>query len=471
VRFSLGRPILLLILAALASGFAVWRQPEPKRADLEIWSFDENQVKGIRDPIPDQVGRFDPSLLDQFYIQTNFTASASLMGQMGENVRLASAFMSGGRGGAAPDLCEIEIHSIGQFLRPPVDDVGLLPLNGFLEKSGWDKRIVASRFAPWSKTDPRMGKQIIYGIPEDVHPVTITYRKDLFDDAVIELEQATTWDQFQDKCLAFQSYWSAHGASQRKAIGLSTVASDDLVSMLLQQHVNLIDRFGQLHFTDAKVVETVAFYARMVAGARAVGGDVSPGVRWTEDLARGRVCAVFTPDWSADYIRQFTPELAGKVRMMALPRFDSDDAPTSTQGGTMVGICRSTRRPEEAWKLLEFLYLSPGAQRARVAMGNHVLPAIPEYWRDAAYHRADSFFAGNQGVGDLYVTLAREIPERLMTPYMYQAELALAAVEHRAIELAAKNVSDDVLRGACADWLSEAQTDIQRRIDFGKFEP
>jgi multiple sugar transport system substrate-binding protein len=471
VRFSLGRPILLLIVAAVASGVAVWREPEPKRADLEIWSFDENQVKGVREAISDGRGGIGPSLLQQFRSQTGLTASASLMGQMGENVRLASAFMSGERGGATPDLCEIEIHSIGQFLRPPAEDVGLLPLNDFLEKSGWGKRIVATRFAPWSKTDPRTGKQIVYGIPQDVHPVTITYRKDLFDQAGVDLEQAATWREFQHQCLVFQSYWRTHGDSQRKAMALSSVGSDDVVTMLLQQHINLIAGSGELHFTDSKVVETTAFYARLVAGARAIGSDASPGVRWTEDLARGHVCAAFTPDWSADYIREFTPELAGKVRMMALPRFDADDAPTSTQGGTMVGICRSCPRPDEAWKLLEFLYLSAESQRARVAMGNHVLPAIPEYWTDPAYHTADSFFAGNQDVGGLYVKLAREIPERLMTPYTYQAELALAAVEHRAIELSAKNVSDDVLRASCAGWLSEAQTDIQRRIDFGKFEP
>ena len=67
----------------------------------------------------------------------------------------------GGVGTFVPDLCEIEIHSIGQFLRPLVDDIGLLPLNDFLEQSGWDRRIVASRLAPWSKTDPRTGRRIV----------------------------------------------------------------------------------------------------------------------------------------------------------------------------------------------------------------------------------------------------------------------------------------------------------------------
>ena len=55
-----------------------------------------------------------------------------------------------------------------------------------------------------------------------------------------------------------------------------------------------------------------------------------------------------------------------------------------------------------------------------------MLPAIPEYWSDPAYHATDPFFASGQFIGDLYVALAPQIPERIVTPYTYQAELALA---------------------------------------------
>jgi ABC-type glycerol-3-phosphate transport system substrate-binding protein len=461
---------LLLILAGVASGVAVWRQPTPKRADLEIWSFDENQVKKVRDPVPNGRGGFEPQLLERFHLQTGLTVSASLMGQMGENVRLASAFMSGGRGGAAPDLCEIEIHSIGQFLRPPIGDVGLLPLNDFLQESGWGKRIVASRFAPWSKTDPRSGKQIIYGVPEDVHPVTITYRKDLFDEADIDLGKVQNWEDLQQACLWFQLYWFQHGHPERRAMALSKNSPDQLVAMLLQRHENLIDCSGGLHFTDEKVFETIVFYAEMVLDHGGIAREVSPGVAWTSDFARGDVCAVMTPDWEVDYLREFAPELAGKVRMMALPTFRSvDDAPTSTMGGTMVGICKSSAHPQAAWKLLESTYLGPEAHRARVAMGSRILPAVREYWNDRAYHGPDPFFAGKQNIGDLYVTLAHQIPERVMTPYTYQAELALMAVLHREIDLLSHAPPDDGT--ACMKWLGEAQNDIQQRIDFGKFEP
>jgi arabinosaccharide transport system substrate-binding protein len=474
VQFPLGKPILVLSLAAAVSAFAVWSRSAGPRADLVVWSFDQAHARTFRDPFPDARGRMIPSLAEQFERKFGLRVRISLIGEMGENIRLSSAFMSQASP-ATPDLCEIEIHSIGQFLRPPIDDIGLLPLNDFLAETGWDRRIIVSRFAPWSKTDPRTGMRIIFGVPADVHPVTITYRKDLFDRAGIDLERAGTWDEFQDLCLAFQAYWSAHGQGDRRAIALSTGAPDEIVEMLLQRHINLIDRANKLHLTDPKILKTVIFYAQLVAGPRAIGADVSPGVGWTEDLSRGNICAVCTPDWKAGYIRQFSPELAGKVRMMPLPRFDPGDASTSTSGGTMIGICRDCPNPEQAWKLLEFLYLSPQAAKARIAAGDEVLPAIPEEWNEPVYHRGDPFFADSGGsgqrIGDLYIRLAGQIPERFVTPYTFQAELALAAVLHRAEEYVAEHGGTAGLSQPCAAWLAEAQDDIQRRIDFGNFEP
>ena len=51
------------------------------------------------------------------------------------------------------------------------------------------------------------------------------------------------------------------------------------------------------------------------------------------------------------------------------------------------------------------------------------------------------------------------------------AELALAAVMHRARQYVAADRRMDGLDRACAGWLAEAQEDVQRRIDFGNFEP
>jgi arabinosaccharide transport system substrate-binding protein len=240
--------------------------------------------------------------------------------------------------------------------------------------------------------------------------------------------------------------------------------------LLLQRHINIVDAANRVHLTDPKVVDTVEFYAQLVSGPRAIGADTSSaGGLWARDLLAGDVCAMLTPDWRAGDISKFAPQLAGKLRMMPLPRFDSDDAPTSTAGGTMVGIPRAAKDPQRAWQLLEFLYLSPEANTARRAAGTNIIPPQPALWSDPAYHQPSEFFGG-QKIFELYVDLAPQIPPRDVTPYTSQAEVALSVVLYRAAQYVLARGTGGLTQ-QCQTWLAEAQENLQRRIDFGKFEP
>src|SRR5580698_6780646 len=106
-----------------------------------------------------------PSLVDQFYRQTGLHVQVDLIAAGAEDVRLLSMFNSRATGGEVPDACELESGSIGKFFRPPVDQMGLLPLNDYLKRSGQMNRILPSRLASWSKRDPRSGEMIVFGIP------------------------------------------------------------------------------------------------------------------------------------------------------------------------------------------------------------------------------------------------------------------------------------------------------------------
>jgi len=151
-------------------------------------------------------------------------------------------------------------------------------------------RIVRSRFSPWSK------EGVIFGVPHDLHPCTLTYRKDLFDAAGGDLEPVRTWDQLQESCLKFQRYWGDHG-HPRTALGLSSSAADMLMVMLRQQHVELVDEDFSLHLTDEKVVKTLCWYAQAVAGPMKIGGDLNPAAgQSAADLSAGDICGMITPD-------------------------------------------------------------------------------------------------------------------------------------------------------------------------------
>jgi len=57
-----------------------------------------------------------------------------------------------------------------------------------------------------------------------------------------------------------------------------------------------------------------------------------------------------------------------------------------------------------------------------------------------------------------------------VTPFTYQAELALGVVLHRSVTFL-RQQGPEGLDDACAGWLADAQNDIGRRIEFGKIEP
>lgn len=450
VNFHLGKPILVMLgIAVLSSGFLLMHRPMPP-ADLVLWTFTDIHADTYR------------SIIDEFERNTSRRVSIQHMTSRAENVRLESMFMTGQSSRVLPDLVEIEIGQVGKFFRPPIEEIGLLPLNDYLRKEGWDQRIVPMRLATWSKQD------VIFGVPHDIHPVSITYREDLFREAGIDLSKATTWRQFQEMCVAFQQYWRQRGVPVRHAMELSEGSSDSLNVMLLQRGINIVDQYEQVHINEPIVAETLAFYAQLVAGPRMIASEAASGSGgWTADALAGNLCAFLTPDWRIFNFRKFAPQLGGTLRMMPLPRFDPTDAPTATWGGTMIGITRNSRNHDVAWKLIEHLYFSPAGLEARLKVAN-ILPPVIEQWNHPEFHREDPFFGG-QRVDELYVQLARQIPPRHVTPVTPVAQAQLSVVLHRAVRYV-KRSGTDGLEAACRKWLDEAAADLEARISHGRFE-
>jgi len=458
MSFHLGKPILVMLVLSLLSGVALALRPPRKHADLTAWCFAESHVnsyvgngKVIGEPPASRFTRL-----------TGKTADFLLISGRAEDIRLLSMFNNRHGGGEqVPDVAEIEISSVGKYFRPPVDEVGFMPLTDLLKSSGWYDQVVHARFAPWSK------QGVIFGVPHDLHPTTITYRKDLYDEAGVDLASAKTWPEFRDRCREFQRYWRDHG-HDRLAMGLSSTSADNIVIMLLQRHVNLVDDENRLFIDSPKVAHTVRFYAELVAGKDKIGADFNPAPGQAfRDMFSGDICAMITPDWQAGYMKQYGADLNGKVAMMPLPRFDPDDARTASWGGTMIGIPRRAKNPELSWKLIQALYLDHEAIDYR-RKTNSILPPIRKYWNDEIYQRPDPFFSGQQ-VDRMYIDLANELPPRYATPFTAVATGLLSDVLNKAVARIddgnTAGLDDDIKR-----WLDEAAKDLRRRIKFGTFE-
>ena len=432
--FPFGRPVLALAVVAAVTGVALLLRPPRPTAALTVWTFTPDDAAADRAAAGPRV-------------DVDLVAAAAI------DVRLSSLFMADLTPAAAaagrPDVVELDIGSAGKFLRGAPADVGFRPLGGHLRRGGWLDRLSPSALVPYSVAG------VPFGVPLDLHPTVLVYRRDLIDPS-----SADTWPQLQALCLRSQR-------SPNWAVALPSASSDVLLVMLQQRHVTLVDAAGVPHLTDPRVAETVCWYARAAAGPNRIGTDVNPapgGV--AADLAAGRVAAVVAADWAVADIARAAPDLAGRLAVRPLPRFDPADARTAGWGGTMVGIPRFCPDPDRAWQLVERAYLSPAAAVARYR-ATGVLPPQPAVWADPAFHQPDPAFAG-QRVTEVYMALAAELPPRVTTPYTTTAGLMLAWVLDRAVSHVRHGGGGGGLEPAVRGWLADRQAQLQRLVDFDR---
>jgi arabinosaccharide transport system substrate-binding protein len=459
MSFPLGKPILVLLLIALLTGGAILLQPQAAQRDMTMWIFAASHAKSYRDGDP---ASGTPGLDVLFEQKTGQSVRIDLVAGRALDMRLISLFMTDAMGDQVPDLVEIEIGSVGKFFRPPLQEVGLLPLNDLIERDGLMDQMVPARLAPWTK------EGAIFGIPHDVHPVTLSYRADLYAEAGLDPSQARTWAEFHEIGRQYVRYWHGRGETNRWAIELPSAAADMLSVMLMQRGINPLDDHNRVLIGDPKVAQTIALYATMVAGPKRIAADATPGgMLWTQDFARGSIAATITPDWKAGYLAQHGGSAAGKARMMPLPRFEPSDTPTSTWGGTMVGIPRRAKDPAASWELLKFIYFSNEGLAAR-ERHTQILPPIRSRWSQPIYDQPSVYFGG-QRIGALYRELADQIPRRYVTPYTALGTQSLATVLNKAVDHV-RTRGESGLVEACQRWLNEEAEALEKRVAFGTFE-
>ena len=437
-EFPLGRPILSLVAVAAVTAVALLVRPGRPAADLTVWAFTRSGAAA------------DHAAAAAFTRATGRSVRVDLVAAAALDVRLSSLFMADLRSAvdpSRPDVVELELESVGKFLRGSPDDVGFLPLDGYLRRGGWWGKIMPARLVPYS-----LGGHV-FGLPLDLHPVTLVYRRDLID-----LSSVDTWDAVRAVCLRFQ-----RSRPGRSAMGLSGTSPDVLLEMLQQRHVDLVDANLTPHLTDPAVADTVCWYAQAAAGPDRIGSDTNPAPGGAAaDLAAGDVAALVLADWAVADLERSAPSLVGKLAMVPLPRFDPGDARTASWGGTMAGIPHFCPDPDRAWQLVEQTYLTSAVDRFKMT---GILPPVPAVWGDPAFHRPDPFFAG-QRVTEMYMRLSAELPGRPTTPYTTTAQNLLAWVLGRAVSHVTDGRPD--LERHCRQWLADRQAQLQRLIDFDR---
>lgn len=393
-------PALILLITVVAGLFLVFNPVSENKATMQLWTFARNHSVPYQKATPSFEAKHPGTTLDVQLVHGNAVTS-----------RLRAAFWADLD---VPDLVEVEISSAGSFFRGTAEDVGFIDLLPILKATGYYDRIVKTRFAPYTNR----GK--IYGLPHDVHPVMLAYRRDLFEEAGIDVDAIETWDDF----IAVGRRVTRPG--ERYMIELTDSGAHHYEMFLFQRDGGYVDAEGRLTMDDEVALETLLFYIPLVAGADRIATDLGSGRVFTQAIEQGYFLSFVCPDWRSKVAETDIPRLHGKMALMPLPAVVPGGRRTSTWGGTMLGITKACPDPELAWQVAEHMYFDKAELAVRFRATN-ILPPLKDAWEHPAFDEKRPYWSG-QPLGRLYADLADDVPPQYASPLVETVKSKMAGV-------------------------------------------
>ncbi|MCP4594319.1 MAG: extracellular solute-binding protein [bacterium] len=441
----------LIVALALLSMTLVICRTETRRQGLELWTYARTHVLN-----------YEPIIAHWNEVEeTGESVQLFLIGPRPLERRVLSGFFSGT---PVADLIEIERSMAGRLFSGPLEAVGFVDLTERLRAEGIDTAINEPSFGPWTS------RGRIFGLPHDVHPVLLGYRADLVEQSGIDMTTIETWDDFARILSPLVQDFDGDGRPDRYLLNMWHTNKDLMEVLLLQAGGGFFDESGTPVIdspANARVLATIVTWG---CGPKRIAIDAPEFTASGNQLRLGGavVCSL-VPDWLCGVWQHDLPELGGKIKLIPLPAWEPGGRRTSVWGGTMLGISRTTRNPEVAWKLAKHLYLSPElAESVYRTVG--IISPVKKLWTHAFYDEPSPYFCA-QSPGRLYIDAAPAVPRRTSSPFNELAKdhVQTVAVALREYALAEDVYTRDELLDQAHRLLREAEDHVRHQMERNIF--
>lgn len=393
-EFPLGKAALFMLIMAAASGVWLGLNPVQKTdATLVFWTFARNHFDTYKEAILEFEAAHPGVKIDLQLVHGSAVTS-----------RLQAAFQSDL---PVPDLVETAADIAGIFFRGPVEHIGFEDLTDRIHKSGlWDSMLRA-RFSAYTH------KGRIFGLPHDVHPIMMAYRRDIFEQEGIDPREIKTWDDF----IRIGRKITIPG--KRYMLEAADNDIDALATLLYQRGGSYFSKDGKCLLDSELSIQNMLFYVPLVAGPNRIGGDLGKTQILTRAVEDGYVVCLMCPDWRTKIIESDIPRVSGKMALMPLPAFTPGGRRTSVWPGTMLAMTKACKNKDLAWEFATFIYTrEKGLDRQFSEM--NILPAFKDVWKRPVFRQPRKYWSG-QRIGQLYINLTPQIPKTYSSPYILLA--------------------------------------------------
>lgn len=290
-------------------------------------------------------------------------------------------------GTGAPDLADIEISKIGNFLK---GEPQLVPLNDIVEPE--EGNLVMSRLDNYAKDGN------YYGIDYHVGAEVIYYNKEILDQAGVNPDDIKTWDDFEK---------AGKQVLDKTGKPMTTLETTDQWSFwpLVAQHgSDFLDKDGNVILNNAANLEVLTYLQKLVKEKVAV---LAPGgghhaEEYYGMMNQGGAAAVWMPMWYMGRFTDYMPDLKGKIIIRPTPVFKEGEMRSSGMGGTGTVITNQSKNKELAKKFLEYAKISKEGN-IEIWRDLGFDPIRTDVWGDPAMKESNKFtdYFGDQIFEDL----------------------------------------------------------------------
>lgn len=302
---------------------------------------------------------------------------------------------SGGKG--APDLLDVEQGIFPNFIRGAVP---FEPLNDHLKAAGMTDAIAEGRQALYTVDGQ------VYGLEAAATASALYYRKDIYDQAGIDVTQLKTWDEFIEvsKKLIDKETFILPGANPSLL--------NQFEMLLRQEGGDIVTKDGHIGI-DTPEGQAVIKRLHQWREEGIMDKESPEGPAYWEAYVNGRYLATYGPDWWGNILADQAPDLSGKWAAVPMPLGGPNSTNTTVWGGTGFAMSKYTKNKDLAWEFLKLASLDPDMVEQSFIIRNQ-FPALLTAMDKPGLHSKSKYseYFNGQDLGDLYGSLLADAPNQ-----------------------------------------------------------
>ena len=340
-------------------------------------------------------------------------------------------------GEGVPDAAVIEIGYIAQF----VAEGGLSDLSQPPFRAKRFKKDIIPSFYSYATTDSAR----LIALPLESSPGCVYWRRDLFEDAGVNIEEIKTMDDLFTAAGRLTRDTDKDGKIDR----WFTSNSRNIAWMILRskQYLFLEDYNITWDFNHMKE----AFLWAQKFQQAGYAANIEP---WSTDLydgfRNGTVAYEPSGAWLGWHLKHWmAPNTAGKWGVARWPALNGNSkSMAGSWGGSFLAIPQASIRKDDAWAFVKFACTNKQSQLKLYQISN-AFPAYMPTWKESFFQEPIDFYAG-QPARRLWIEIANEVPPLITSRIdnvvnaVVGSELEAVIQEGKDVDQALKDVKSNV---------------------------